>query len=88
MKAFRAKGSFRAGKMDQQFNVDLVAKNKEDAMERVMSNFGSKHRVTRRFVQVDEIKQIDPSNSDAPVVVAYFGESDAPLNSSPASEEE
>ena len=53
-----------------------------------MSNFGSKHRVTRRFVQVDEIKQIDPSNSDAPVVVAYFGESDAPLNSSPASEEE
>ena len=74
MKAFRAKGSFRAGKRDQQFNVDLVAKNKEDAMERVMSNFGSTHRVTRRFVQVDEIKQIDPSNSDAPVIVAYFGE--------------
>ena len=88
MKAFRAKGSFRAGKRDQQFNIDLVAKNKEDAMERVMSNFGSKHRVTRRFVRVDEIKQIDPSNSDAPVVVAYFGESDASSNSSSASEEE
>ena len=88
MKAFRAKGSFRSGKKDQEFNVDLVAKNKEDDMERVMSNFGSKHRVTRRFVRVDEIKQIDPSNSDAPVVVAYFGESGTPLNSSPASEEE
>ncbi len=88
MKAFRAKGSFRAGKKNQPFNIDLVAKNKEDAMERVMSNFGSRHRVSRRFVLVDEIEQIDPSNSHSHVVVAYFGGPDSLGTDSPESEEE
>ena len=76
MKAFRATGSFRAGKKDQPYSVDVVAVNKEDAMERVLSNFGSRHRVSRRFVIVDEIYEIDPSKSTAPRVVAHFGISD------------
>ena len=33
MKAFRAKGSFRAGKRDQQFNVDLVESNFKNEFE-------------------------------------------------------
>ena len=76
MKAFRATGSFRAGKRDQPYSVDVVAANKDDAMELVLSNFGSRHRVTRRFVVIDEISQIDPSESTAPRVVAHFGTSD------------
>ena len=73
MKAFRATGSFRAGKRDQPYSVDVVAVNKEDAMERVLSNFGSRHRVSRRFVIIDDISEIDPSESTAPRVVAHFG---------------
>ena len=88
MKAFRAKGSFRAGKRNQPFNIDLVAKDKDDAMERIMSNLGSRHRVSRRFVLVDEIKQIGPSDSVAPVVEAYFGGTDTLDNDPPAPEEE
>ena len=76
MKAFRATGSFRAGKRDQPYSVDVVAANKDDAMELVLSNFGSRHRVTRRFVVIDEISEIDPSESTAPRVVAHFGASD------------
>ena len=76
MKAFRATGSFRAGKRDQPYSVDVVAVNKEDAMERVLSNFGSRHRVSRRFVIIDDISEIDPSSSTAPRVVAHFGISD------------
>ena len=73
MKAFRASGTFRSGKRDQPFSVDIVATNQEDALERVMSNFGSKHRVRRRFVLVDEISEIDPSESSSPSVVSHFG---------------
>ena len=45
-------------------------------MERVLSNFGSRHRVSRRFVIIDDISEIDPSKSTAPRVVAHFGVSD------------
>ena len=72
MKAFDT-GSFRAGKRDQPYSVDVVGVNKEDAMERVLSNFGSRHRVSRRFVKIDDISEIDPSKSTAPRVVAHFG---------------
>ena len=61
---------------DRPYSVDVVAANKDDAMELVLSNFGSRHRVTRRFVVIDEISEIDPSESRAPRVVAHFGKSD------------
>ena len=88
MKAFRASGTFRSGKRDQTFSVDIVATNQEDALERVMSNFGSKHRVRRRFVLVDEISEIDPSESSSPSVVAHFGKSTNIVNKPNNSEEE
>tara|TARA_B100000686_G_scaffold190882_2_gene197528 strand:- start:2429 stop:2695 length:267 start_codon:yes stop_codon:yes gene_type:complete len=88
MKAFRAAGSFRTGKSDQEFTVDIVADDKDDAMERVFSNFGSRHRVPRRFVLVDSISEIDPSESTAPTVVAYFGPSKGTPQQPPKSEEE
>ena len=65
MKAFRATGSFRAGKRDQPYSVDVVAANKDDAVEQVLSNFGSRHRVSRRFVVIDDMSEIDPSESTA-----------------------
>ena len=74
MKAFRATGSFRAGKRDQPYSVDVVAANKDDAVEQVLSNFGSRHRVSRRFVVIDDMSEIDPSESTAPRVVAHFGD--------------
>ncbi len=63
MKAFRATGSFRSGKNNQPYTLDVVAENEADAMERVYSNFGSRH---------DSMESINPSNSTAPVVVAHF----------------
>ena len=87
MKAFRAHGSYRAGKKDQPFSVDLVATDEEDAMERLLSTFGSRHRVIRRFILVDGIEEIDPGASSAPVVQAHFGTS-GPPSSAPKAEEE
>ena len=86
MKAFRARGSYRAGKRDQPFSVDVVATDEDDAMERILSNFGSRHRVTRRFILVDGIAEIDPADSVAPVVQSHFGVSG--ITSVPKTEEE
>jgi large subunit ribosomal protein LX len=86
MKAFRVHGSYRAGKRrDQPFSVDIVATDEDDAMERILSTFGSKHRVTRRFILVDNITEIDPADSTAPTVVAHFGPME---KSAPASKTE
>jgi large subunit ribosomal protein LX len=74
MKAYRANGSFRAGRHDQPYTVDLVAESVEDAKERVYSNFGSRHRVSRRFVNIESVAEIDPAESTSPVVVAHFAD--------------
>ena len=72
MKAYRAVGSFRAGKTQQGFSHDLVALDEDDARHRVYSNFGSRHGVPRRFVIIDSLEEITPSDSIAPTVVAHF----------------
>ena len=87
MKAFRAHGSYRAGKRDQPFSVDVVATNQDSAIETVLSTFGSRHRVTRRFIVIDGIAEIDPSESSAPVVEAHFGVSNKTTTPSKAEEE-
>jgi large subunit ribosomal protein LX len=87
MKAFRAHGAYRAGKRDQPFSVDIVATNEDDAMEKVLSTFGSRHRVTRRFILIDGITEIDPADSTAPTVVAHFGPMERTAPSSKTEEE-
>ncbi len=87
MKAFRATGSYRAGKRDQPFSVDVVATDEDGAVETILSTFGSRHRVTRRFILIDGIEEIDPAHSTAPVVNAHFGVSGKPT-SDPKTEEE
>lgn len=72
MKAYRAQGTFRAGKNDQPFTVELVALDEDDALHRVLSNFGSRHRVPRRFVNIQSLEAIDPSESVSPTVVSHF----------------
>jgi len=72
MKAYRAVGSFRARKREQEFTLDFVASDEEDAKHRLYSNFGSRHGVPRRFVNIESLEEIDPSESTAPTVVAHF----------------
>ena len=72
MKAYRATGGFSYGKNSQEFSIDIIAADDDDAWHRVYSNFGSRHGVPRRFINVDSLVEIDPSDSTAPVVVAHF----------------
>jgi len=72
MKAYRATGTFRSGKHDQPYTLDLVADSEETARELVYSNFGSRHRVKRRFVVIEALSEIDPSESQEPKVISHF----------------
>ena len=72
MKAYRATGTFRSGKHDQPYTLDVVAGSEEEATERVYSNFGSRHRVKRRFIIIDSLSEIDPSDSTEPKVISHF----------------
>ena len=74
MKAFRASGTFRAGNRNQEFTVDVVANSEEDARERIFSNFGSRHRAPRRFINIDSLSEIAPTESTSPTVVAHFAD--------------
>ena len=74
MKAYRVVGSFRQGKKNQEFSMDLVAENEDGAKEKIMSNFGSRHVAKRREITIATIETIKPSESTSPVVVSYFRE--------------
>ena len=72
VKAFRAVGTFRSGVKNQPFTIDVVADDEDGAMEYVYSNFGSRHRVKRRFVVIEALSEIDPSESQEPKVISHF----------------
>ena len=74
MKAVRASGPFRAGNRNQEFTGDVVANSEEDARERIFSNFGSRHRAPRRFINIDSLSEIDPTESTSPTLVAHIAD--------------
>tara|TARA_B110000438_G_scaffold50881_1_gene51335 strand:+ start:2331 stop:2594 length:264 start_codon:yes stop_codon:yes gene_type:complete len=72
MQAFRATGTFPNGRTIQPFTKDVVAADEVDARHRVYSFFGSRHGVNRRFVNIVDITQIEPTESKEPVVISAF----------------
>ena len=72
MKAYRAIGTYRNGRTNQEFTTDIVAEDEGDAEHRIFSNFGSRHGVPRRKINIISLEEINPSESIAPVVVSHF----------------
>ena len=72
MQAFRATGTFPNGRVIQAFTKDIVAADEVDARHRVYSFFGSRHGVNRRFVKIDSVAQIEPTQSKEAAVISAF----------------
>ena len=72
MKVYRAIGTFRNGRANQNYTLDVVASDEEEARHLVYSNFGSRHGTSRRFINIDSLSEIDPTNSTEPRVIAHF----------------
>ena len=47
----------------QPFTVDVRALKKEDAIEKVYSDLGSKHKLKRAYIKIVDIYEINPSES-------------------------
>ena len=72
MQAFRATGTFPNGRIVQAFTKDIVAADEVDARHRVYSFFGSRHGVNRRFVKIESVTQIEPTQSKEASVISAF----------------
>jgi len=62
MKGFRAKGSFKDTRSRQVFTVEVAAENEDAAKERILSNLGSRHKLKRWEITIDEIVELAPSD--------------------------
>jgi large subunit ribosomal protein LX len=59
MKAFKVSGSFKKGKRERQkFRIEVAAENEEAATQKVLSTLGSRHRLNRKEISIDEMAGI------------------------------
>ena len=72
MKAYRVSGTATFGSQRQQFSYDLPAEDADAATHKVFSLLCSRHRVTRRSINIESIGEIDPRTSKEPTVLHHF----------------
>ncbi len=69
MKAFRIRGAFRMGRTRQSFTQEVAAETQEEAVQRVLSELGSRHRAKRRDIAVEEIVEVPREEVESSVVL-------------------
>ena len=70
IKIFRVKGWFKQGYQKQTFTRELPALSEKHALERVYSEMGSKHKVKRNLINIEEVTEIKPEEVKDPRVAA------------------
>lgn len=66
MKAFKVTGSFKMGRTFQNFSKEVVSKDRAEAEEAILSDLGSKHKVKRYLIKINEVTEVKPEDvSDA-----------------------
>jgi large subunit ribosomal protein LX len=59
MKAYEIKGQFRISvRKWQPFSMEVASADEAAAVEKIMSLIGSRHRVKRQFVKIEEINSV------------------------------
>lgn len=72
MQIYRIKGWFKHGLFKQKFNRDLLALSKDHAIERVYSEIGSRHKLTRNMIHINDVTEIKPEEVTDPRVLAML----------------
>jgi large subunit ribosomal protein LX len=57
MATFVVQGTFKAGVQWEKFSKNVEALNQKNAEEKVLSDIGSRHRVERRLVKIESVKE-------------------------------
>lgn len=68
MKAFRVRGKFLMGRTRKRFTQEVAAPDAENAVERVLSTLGSRHRVQRKHIDIDTAEEIPLDEVTNPAV--------------------
>lgn len=61
MKAYRLQGRFRMGRDWQAFSKELAAADEAAAREKLLSVLGSHHGVARKYVEIAQVTEVEPS---------------------------
>ena len=56
------------GKIWQPFSKEVIGNDENEARERLFSILGSRHRVKRRMIKIDNIKEVSKDEIEDPVI--------------------
>ncbi len=70
---FKITGSFKKGKRSQKFSKEILTENPENAKEYIFSEIGSKHRVKRRYININNIEKISKDQVTNPIIKQMLG---------------
>ena len=69
-KIFKVQGKFMMGQGLKHFTKELKAISEDDIREKIYSEFGSKHRIGRNKIFIEDIQQISLEESTDPIIKA------------------
>ncbi|MFB0544588.1 MAG: 50S ribosomal protein L18Ae [Asgard group archaeon] len=81
VKIFRIIGTYRdiRNGFTQAFKFELRALKEEEAKEKVYSELGSKHRIRRRFINIERVEVVEDSSEVENPMIQYFTSENAKI---------
>ncbi|MGC9152585.1 MAG: 50S ribosomal protein L18Ae [Vulcanisaeta sp.] len=55
---YRVTGHMRIGRQWQKFSIDVLATKPSEAIEKVYSDLGSRHKLKRSFIRIESVKEV------------------------------
>jgi large subunit ribosomal protein LX len=69
-KIFRIQGKFIMGDRYKPFTRELKAISEDDIKEKIYSEFGSKHHISRNQISIEKIQEISAQEVQDPLIKA------------------
>jgi large subunit ribosomal protein LX len=73
-KTFKIQGKFMMGDSLKPFTRELRATSEEEIREKIYSEFGSKHHITRNQIKIQDIQEISAEDVQDPLIKALIPE--------------
>ena len=73
-KIFRIQGKFMMGDSLKPFTRELRATSEKEIREKIYSEFGSKHNITRNQIKIQDIREISAEDVQDPLIKALIPE--------------
>jgi large subunit ribosomal protein LX len=73
-KIFRIQGKFMMGDNLKPFTRELRATSEEEIREKIYSEFGSKHHITRNQIKIQDIQEISAEDVQDTLIKALIPE--------------